>query len=107
MGIDDSIVSKIVREKAQQDASFPQDTEEMRRRYKETISRLTGIANPPKFLCKHVSLMSDEEKDEAHCWWVNECEPPWSTGIGAWEAADHIITEAIANANIRPDGEIR
>lgn len=66
------------------------------------LQAIVGKA-PPKWLKGYSTTFgTDAERTELQDW-VNSCARPfWSTGIGILEAADHIVREAVANANIPP-----
>jgi len=44
--------------------------------------------------------LTDHQQEKLQDWCSINANPGWSTGIGMLEAAEHIVAEAIINANI-------
>ena len=58
-------------------------------------------AEPPQFVRGHTTKgYTDQELQELQDWCSVNCKPEWGTGIGALEAAEHIVEVAVENANI-------
>ncbi len=70
------------------------------------ITRQPNRTHMPTFL-RNPSIytladLTDEQLDELQSWCVCNATPGWSTGIGIMEAAELIVSEAVANGNIAP-----
>lgn len=66
------------------------------------LRAITG-RTPPKWLKGYSTNFGTDAQRIALQDWVNEKPRPfWSTGIGILDAADTLVDEAVANANIPP-----
>lgn len=85
------------RKSSQFDGRYYVETSPLR----EALSVVCGGAEPPEFVqgCRFDAL-TDAQKMELQDWCSVHCKPSWATGIGALEAAEHIVNCAIENANI-------
>lgn len=73
---------------------------------REALQLLCG-AEPPDFVRGYsFAGLNDAEVMALQDWVCNHVQPYWATGIGAMDAAELIVHEAVANGNIPgPDGE--
>lgn len=67
----------------------------------EALRALTG-EEPPGFVVGVYDCddLEDERVEELQEWCSLNARPEWSTGVGVLEAAEAIVREAEANANI-------
>ncbi len=74
-----------------------------KRPLREVLSMLCGGKAPPRFVTTQhfTTQLSAEDQEKLHEWAVKNVKPQWLTGIGVLEAADAMVREAVANANIR------
>lgn len=71
---------------------------------REALRVTCGGEEPPQFVRGYtVKTLTDEQVMELQDWCSVNCKPEWGTGIGALEAAEHIVEMAVENANIPPD----
>lgn len=72
---------------------------------REVLRHLVG-EEPPTFVRGYDTMnLTDRQLEELTPWILNtlsSTELYWSTGIGIIEAAENIVAEAVANANIPP-----
>lgn len=75
---------------------------------REALKVLMGGKEPPKYVQGYdYSNLTDDQHTHLQDW-VNMNLPgtiAWSTGIGVIDAAEHIVEEAVGNANIPPKEE--
>jgi hypothetical protein len=63
----------------------------------EAIALLCGEPVP-------ADVAAADDEGESLQFWVCDHVPPWMTGYGAVEAAEHIVATSIENASLRPTG---
>lgn len=74
--------------------------------FRDALKAISGGKTPPKFVRGWSTKgYTDAEQQELHEWASTNVRPYWATGIGAIEAAELIVSEAVANNNILPDPE--
>jgi hypothetical protein len=74
---------------------------------REVLQAITG-KEPPQFVEGYDTHDFEEcHADELQAWCVMNARPVWSTGIGIVEAAEHMVAEAAANANIPDPDRLR
>lgn len=74
--------------------------------FREAIKLLAGGVEPPDYVQGYGEKPEDVEAGKSmdlQGWMREHCPLEWSTGIGLIEAAEHIVKEAVANANIPPE----
>ena len=73
---------------------------------REALKAVCGDAEPPSFVQGYLLQdLTDAQNMELQDWCADNCVPHWATGIGAMEAAERIVKEAVDNANIPAEGE--
>jgi hypothetical protein len=75
---------------------------------REVLHRIVGKEPPPFVQGYDYSNLTDRQYEQLQSWVLNSLsgtELYWSTGIGILEAAQNIVAEAVANANIPPKEE--
>lgn len=80
--------------------------------FRDACRQVAGV-EPPEWV-KGWGIQDLPDEDYIHmlqCWFLNEGDGPfsteWGTGIGALEAAEHIVECAIENGNIWTDDDPR
>lgn len=68
---------------------------------------VTGGQTPPEYVKGfwYTTELDDDLSEKLHAWAVNavvESGNAWMTGIGALDAADLVVREAVSNGNIPP-----
>jgi len=69
----------------------------------DALRAITGV-EPPSYTLGAYSAQDLEEDDvmALQDWCSDNARPEWSTGIGIFEAAELMVSEAVDNANIPP-----